>query len=100
MRYVIILLLFVPFLSGCGTFFARTGWRAESPFMTKLYPATSWDYHFAVRLGVTDYHRTGRSINERIGNVCMGVLDAPISIITDTVWLPFDFILYFLKDDE
>jgi uncharacterized protein YceK len=89
---VFILLFCVPILSGCGTFVARTGWRAESPYLTRVYPATSWDYHLAVRLGLLDRYQSERSGIERAGMFCLGIADLPISLLTDTVCLPMDII--------
>jgi len=40
------MLLCLPFLAGCGTFVARTGWRQECSGIPRYYPATSVDDGF------------------------------------------------------
>ena len=90
MRTVLILGLVLSVVTGCGTFIARTPWREECGGLTRVYPATWVDYDLAVRRGIVDHYETGSRVPERLGNVCVGVLDTPISLVTDTLCLPVD----------
>ncbi len=91
MKRVLIILLCFPFIIGCGTFLARSGLRSEISDIPRFYPATNVDGGIIV----------GSFINEdwspwprRIGLFCLGLVDFPISIVTDTVCLPLDIWLY------
>ncbi len=84
---ILICILSLPGLTGCGTFGARSELRdtMEPP---RYYPATYLD---AVVWGkLFDPVKDSSQILVRIGGACLIILDLPISLVTDTLWLPCD----------
>ncbi len=96
MRKMIIILI-LPFLTGCGTFFARTGWRHEGSGIPRFYPATYIDG--ALIVSPTNQHNEGRdSYSRRIGLFGLGLLDLPFSLVSDTLCIPWDIWNYQPRD--
>ena len=91
-RAAIALLVIVCFCSGCGTFVTRTGVSglsfggADSEFHP-VYPATV-DVDFW--LLSAPFRSDGGSAGERAGYLIFGLCDTPISLVTDTLFLPYD----------
>jgi len=73
--------------NGCGTTTARQ-FKGNMAFFPKCYPATSFDASFIS----TPFHGSGHSFGTTLGCCAFGVADLPISIVTDTVLLPYDIL--------
>jgi len=77
---------------GCGTVLTRTparglaSWNGD-PF-PRFYPATCVDGGMIYDPGMEGHDSTGQRTARRIGYFC----DLPISLATDTLFLPFDTI--------
>jgi uncharacterized protein YceK len=85
-------LLWMSCLTGCGTFVARSGMLAAIGGPPRYYPATCLDATILVDLVVPE--KTSGGFPVRLGRSCLGLLDMPISLVTDTLWLPFDIWAY------
>ena len=94
MRKVLLLVLVFPLLAGCGTFVARTPLREECGGLTRVYPATWADIDLVLIHGAFAHYETETRASQKIGLFCIGVLDTPISLVTDTLCLPVD--VYYL----
>jgi uncharacterized protein YceK len=69
-------------LSGCATIDVRVNDRSAYP---ALYPATRWDYD-----GVEMFTTEGTTWEAIWVVILFGICDGPVSIIVDTLCLPFD----------
>lgn len=96
MRKLIIALALVTLLSGCGTFIARTDWRHEGGGIPAFYPASYVDG--ALLVSSCNPEIDGRSLPRRVGVGLLGVVDLPVSVVTDTLCLPLDIRDYFGSD--
>lgn len=93
MKKVIFLILLVPFLAGCGTYFARSGWRNESSDIPRFYPATAMDYGM-MSIWRDNPNTQRKSVGTKILWSSVGLIDTPISIVTDTICIPLDIWAY------
>lgn len=94
----IIVLAVVPFFTGCATVVMRTDISGSQP--KGLYPATRADVGGAYRYCVNKWDpfggwrgagpRSHPDPLEKLLWVAFSVLDLPISLVTDTVYLPSD----------
>ncbi|WFB37503.1 YceK/YidQ family lipoprotein [Kiritimatiellota bacterium B12222] len=84
-------------LTGCSTIYERTSLSGSAP--KQPYPATRNDFS-AIKSSLDPDSRTGdhwnggrkMRLDERILGFLFFTLDIPISIISDTVFLPIDLI--------
>lgn len=98
MKKVIVLLLIVPLLTGCGTFFARTGWRDEASDIPRFYPAAALDCGMMC-IWHNDPSVARKSLWRKLLWSSVGLIDLPISLVTDTVCLPFDIWNYHAREE-
>ena len=87
------IVMLVPFLSGCGTFMARTPWRELGGGLPRYYPATAVS-GYCVAMPFLSAERSSKSWQELTLFSAMGVVDLPISLVTDTIALPYDAFIY------
>lgn len=100
MKRVLLIFFCLSFLTGCATLIARTPLRemgdADFP---RSYPATYMD-----SMGLVDSFRPNGPYKGafewplRIGSAILLLVDFPISIVTDTICLPLDILLYEPRD--
>jgi uncharacterized protein YceK len=96
MQKLILTIAMLPLLSGCGTFVARTGWRHEVAGIPQYYPATVVDAQFIASPfyilidSPSDYYESPSTLPRVILGCLVGVVDLPISLVTDTVCIPVD----------
>ena len=76
-------LLLLPFLAGCGTWMARSGWQYEGGGWPPTYPATWYDVW-----SISNYSKT--ELPQRHVLIALLVVDVPVSAVSDTLLLPFD----------
>ena len=93
MKKIMFMALIVPFLSGCGTFWARTPYREFGGGLRQYYPATSVSC-YCVAMPFLSAERSSKSWQELTLLSVMGVVDLPISLVTDTIALPYDAFIY------
>ena len=88
MKKLLVLLLLPPLITGCATYIARTG-NPDARVLPCFYPATYID---AVLIGAPcNPNSEWGPMRRRLGATCIGVVDMPFSLATDTICLPFDF---------
>jgi uncharacterized protein YceK len=92
MKKMILMLAMVPLLTGCGTFLARTPWRDEG-ILPRYYPATAVS-GYCVAMPFMSEDRTHKPWPQRTLVGMMGIVDLPISLVTDTICLPYDAFIY------
>lgn len=92
MKKILIIIAMLPFLSGCGTFVARTGWRNECSGIPRYYPATVVDAQIIAAPFNLDAELS--SLPRRLFGCLVGIVDLPISLVTDTVCIPLDIWSY------
>ena len=92
MKKIMFMALIAPFLSGCGTFMARTQWR-EMGGLPRYYPATAVS-GYCVAMPFLSAERSSKSWQKRTLISVGGVVDLPISLVTDTIALPYDAFSY------
>jgi uncharacterized protein YceK len=92
MKRMMFIVMLVPFLSGCGTFMARIQWR-EMAGMPRYYPATAFS-GYCVAMPFLSAERSSKSWQELTLISVIGVVDLPISLMTDTIALPYDAFIY------
>lgn len=92
MKQMMFILVLVPFLSGCGTFIARSQWRDEG-IMPRYYPATAFS-GYCVAMPFLSEERTHKPLPKRALIGVVGVVDLPVSLVTDTICLPYDAFIY------
>ena len=80
-------IVLVGLCTGCGTVLTRTGLRglAGHPY-PRFYPATYGDVRMIYDPKVEGYNSTVQRNRRRV----MLLFDVPISLTTDTLYLPFD----------
>ena len=93
MKRILIILILTPLLNGCGTFVARTGWRNEASDIPRFYPASYVSGALLVGPCMPSNDGWG-SVPRRLGVMCIGLVDLPFSLVTDTVFLPLDIWAY------
>ena len=94
MKSTICLLLLLPLITGCGTFIARTG-NPDAGSLWRVYPATGVDA--ALLTAPCNPNEEWGSMSRRFGAAGIGLIDLPISLITDTICFPFDVADYMRK---
>ena len=92
-KTLIILLLCLPFFTGCGTLCARTPWRNEISDIPRFYPATYFDGCLLIAPCNPNNEAWG-SFPRRLGIWCIGLVDLPFSLVTDTLCFPLDIWAY------
>jgi uncharacterized protein YceK len=88
------LLALLPLITGCGTFIARTG-NPDAGTLWRFYPATGVDG--ALLTAPCNPNEEWGSMPRRVGATCIGLVDLPISLVTDTICFPFDLADYVRK---
>lgn len=78
--------LLIPLVSGCGTLVARTGYMNEGRECAPYYPATVIDCGFMGNA----FDQEDRTFSDRVELMGLGVVDFPISLVIDTICLPYD----------
>ncbi|MFA6172798.1 MAG: YceK/YidQ family lipoprotein [Kiritimatiellales bacterium] len=92
MKKMMFVLFLLPLLTGCGTFFMRTGWRNELSDVPRFYPASYMDG--VLLIAPCNPNFAEKSMPSRLGMTCIGLVDLPISIVTDTLCIPLDIWVY------
>ena len=88
-------LLTLLLLSGCGTLYATVDERIMSANPNGYYPATKFDKE-CINAWSSDSGLFGRSYLI----TTLFVLDYPLSVVSDTIFLPVDFVLLLNNDDN
>ena len=83
---MIIILCLATILTGCGTIVA-SGERFADPTPAGLYPATRYDGKVIDAGGGSFLYPDGSGIV-----ILLSVIDLPISLVTDTVFFPYDIV--------
>lgn len=94
MRKTVIALPVFLLMTGCGTFLARRG-DPHAASLPHVYPATYLSGTFVV----APWSEGGGldPMPYRLSLTAVGIVDTPISLLTDTLCLPFDAFLW-LRD--
>ena len=90
-KSIIIFTLLPVILSGCGTINARM--PLDSTSRTRFYPATCFDGQMIGAPFIPDNYDTS-GFPKLAGCLLMGVIDLPISLVTDTICIPVDIWAY------
>ena len=93
MRNMLVVLMLGYWCAGCGTILMRRD-RIDKgiPIDSRVYPATTFDLMCIAECShaVVDRGHTHMPLDHALFGVIVGVIDLPVSLVVDTVMLPWD----------